>query len=125
MRKIPECLKGKPYPKFISKHIIFKAYPEVEKVFPKIGLANCKKNAPSVSKEEIAATIAVNIVKHLRFVIRTSISTSRINGEYYDYVNSMYCTRPSGWTQAILNTRKILLSLIKKLESNPNSFASH
>jgi hypothetical protein len=39
----PTSISSKQYPDFIKTNILFKLYPEVDKVFPKIGLDNCQE----------------------------------------------------------------------------------
>lgn len=54
MIKEPETLKGKPFTKFIKRHLIFKVYPKLDKIFPKLGLKNSQKSTRARVKADWA-----------------------------------------------------------------------
>jgi hypothetical protein len=121
MVKTPEALKGKPFPKFIKKHLIFRVYPEVDKVFPKLGLTNIKEKVGATSEEDLKK-IGEAAIKNLLGLVNTRKYHIRNTSQIYGYHRGRVVNRPKSWKEKKKATLAILSSLTRELGNNPKSF---
>src|ERR1700722_3346156 len=122
MLKTPEALKGKPFPNFIKKHLIFRAYPEVEKVFPDLGLVNTKEKVATPSEDELKKNGKAAIQNLIKLINERKCSVRRTYSTYYDVRRYCYVSKPESWKEKKRATIAILSALVKELRKNPESF---
>ena len=124
--KTPESLKGKKYPKFIKEHLIFKAYQEVDKVFPKIGLDNCKVDTKTVLYHYDGMPAALAQVKQLKQRISNRlISLRQCSTNYNEWLyngNANNVIHSDVWRAARSSAIAILASLNRDMAADPKSF---
>lgn len=126
----PETLKGKKFPTFIREHLIFKAYPNVDKIFPKLGLKNAKEKVGNPSQEDLkrvgraAIKNLITLINERKSHLR-NVSSQMYQSVYdysYGYSRGSYVERPQEWKDKKRAALTILTNLTRALNTNPDSF---
>src|ERR1700743_1370722 len=75
--KIKDFIVNEKLPKFLSNNKILLSFDKVGKVFPGIGLPNCKENVALDNAPFVRAS-AINFITTFRYLLEDPISASKI-----------------------------------------------
>ena len=115
MNNIKEIFKTNEYPKFITDHKIFNEVKFSKKVFPSIGLSNCKEESIIELKTK-AETYAIELVNNI-FTNIFDIMIGRTNSTAY-----LKCYPKS--TKAYITKLNYINDLFKKLKASKRKVAA-